>query len=494
MLTLFSLLFCCFAHATNLSTLADDTAQYALQTYKQDMVNSLAKLVSFNTVAIAGVPATENPAHIAFKAELKRQALTLGLDFDDQGYIVVIGLGQGVERLGIITHGDIQPADASKWKKSPFALDVSSEPGKLIARGSEDNKSSIASVLYAMKAIKDQQIPLKKRIELYVYMAEETDRQPLQNFLKNHSVPQTNITLDGQYPLVTAEKGAGTLNIAFNKHQIHTIDPYISAFSGGYHTSQIPTDALAIVNNADIYLLQQLMNRAQGYQSVNFDFELTNNQLTISALGLAAHSSKPKEGVNAITYLADLLNFRRWHNNGAGTLVNFINDNIGLGVAGKKFGNIAYTDDFMGPMTVAPTLIQREQNRIELAISIYRPTGKTTSQLTAEVNRAIASWKLTNLADVTELSHAIGEPFEQHTAPQIDTLLAVFSHYSGIANPRPIAIAGATNARLFPNAVSFGPSMPNTQYTGHAEHEFITLAQFEMNLLMYTAALLELAK
>jgi len=482
------------ALAANISNIADKTADYALKTYKNDMVASLAKLVKYNTVAVEGLSANDNPEHIAFKAELKNQAESLGLDFQDHGYIVIIGLGDAKERVGVITHGDIQPVNPQKWAKSPFELDMTSEPSKLIARGTEDDKGPISTALYAMKSIKDQKIKLNKRLELYIYMAEESDWGPLEAYVKENELPQINITIDAEYPVVTAEKGYGTLKIAFNKHNINSIEPYISHFEGGYFGSQIPEDAKAIIENADIGLLQQLMDKAKGYSGISFDLQLKDTQLTITALGKSAHSSKPEEGINAIPHLADLLSNTRWKSNGAGTLVNFINDNIGLGLQGKKFGNIAYRDDFMGPMTVSPTVIKQNKNNIELNINIRRPIGKSAKQLRAEINTSVATWKLKNMADITELDHYIGDPFVQNSAPHIDTLLSVFSHYTGVKNPQPISIGGGTNSRLFPNAVSFGPSMPGAEYTGHSEHEFITMEQFELNLKMYTAVMVELAK
>jgi dipeptidase D len=36
--------------------------------------------------------------------------------------------------------------------------------------------------------------------------------------------------------------------------------------------------------------------------------------------------------------------------------------------------------------------------------------------------------------------------------------------------------------------------MPRSVYTGHSEHEFITLKQLLLNLEMYTAVLAELAQ
>jgi len=495
--TLSLLLTLSFTHntfATQVSALAEKTANYAVNTYQQAMINSLAKLMKHNTVAVEGLSANDNPAHIAFKKELKKQALALGLDFKDEGYIVVIGLGKSKDRVGIITHGDIQPVNPSKWKKSPFELDLTSEPGKLVGRGTEDDKGPISTALYAMKAIKDKNIMLNKRLELYVYMAEESDWGPLQEYVKNNTLPQTNITIDSEYPIVTAEKGYGTLKFQFKKQKIVSIETYISHFEGGYFGSQIPEDALVIIENADFALLQRLMNKAKNYSGISFDFELKETTLTITALGRSAHSSKPKSGVNAIPYLADLLSDSRWKNNGAGTLVNFINDNIGLGLEGKKFGDIAYSDDFMGPMTVSPTVIKQHDDNIELNINIRRPRGKSAAQLGSEINSAVATWKLTNMAKIVELDHHIGDPWVQGDVPHADTLLSVFSHYTGIKNAKPVAIGGGTNSRLFPNAVSFGPSMPNTEYTGHSEHEFITMDQFVLNLKMYTAVMIELAK
>ena len=480
-------------YAGDVSQLADKTAQYAVDKYQQAMTDSLAELLKHNTVAKEGVSANDNPAHIAFKKTLAAQADALGLDFTDDGYVVIIGLGEAKERVGIVTHGDVQPVNPAKWAKSPFELDATTEPGKLIGRGTEDDKGPISTALYAMKAIKDNNIPLKKRIELYVYMAEESDWGPLEEYIKTHTLPQTNITIDASYPVVTAEKGYGTLKFKFNHKQIINIDPYISLFEGGYFGSQIPEDAKVVIENADIALLEKLMNKARDYQQVNVDLELKNRQLIITALGKSAHSSKPEHGVNAITYLADLLSDRHWPANGAGTLVNFINDNIGLSLTGEKFGNIAYQDDFMGPMTVSPTVIKQHDGSVELNINIRRPRGKSEQQLRREISRAVATWKIKQMADVIELDHYIGEPFVQTEAPHIDTLLSVFSKYTGIKDAKPVSIGGGTNSRLFPNAVSFGPSMPGKAYTGHSEHEFITVEQFALNLRMYTAVLVELA-
>ena len=478
------------------SEVAVKTAKYAASTYRKDIVDTLAKLVSYNTVADKNVPSDKNPVHIAFKEALKAEAQRLGLDYADHGWTVIIGLGQGSERVGVITHGDVQPVDPSKWKKSPFVLDRTSEPGKLLARGAEDDKGPIATALYAMKSIKDRGLPLSKRIELYVYMGEESDWQPLVEFLKTHQPPQVNITLDAEYPAVTAEKGSGLVAVTIPKAGA-AVPPegeaYVAQFGGGFFITQIPEDASAVIANATPEIQQAIRARAAGQEGMQYSFDWEGSNLIVKAKGVSAHSSKPEDGINAVSMLADALAVRPWANTTAGGAVNYLNEMVGTGIYGEKFGAIAYRDSFMGPMSFAPTVIKQNDDGIEVQINLRRPQGKSSEQLTNEVNAALAQWQARRLP-LANVKVRIGEPWVQKNAPHLPTLMNVFSYFTGMKDPQPIAIGGGTNSRLFPGAVSFGPAMPGKVYTGHSEHEFITEKQLLLNLQMYTAVLVELAK
>lgn len=475
---------------------AIDAAKYAVQAYRNDVVDTLARLVSFNTVADARYPSDRNPVHIAFKAALKEEAERLGLDYADHGWTVIIGLGTGSERIGIVTHGDVQPVDPAKWKKSPFVLDRTSEPGKLIARGAEDDKGPIATALYAMKTIRDRQIPLSRRIELYVYMGEESDWGPLTEFLKTHVPPQMSITLDAEYPVVTAEKGGGTVAVtipAASARIPEAGEAYIAEFRGGSFNTQIPEDAEALVANATAAIEQQVRARAGAQEGMRYSFERQGANLKVVAKGLSAHSSKPQEGVNAVSMLADALAVHDWPATVAGGVVNYLNDLVGTGYQGEKFGKIAYRDSFMGPLTFKPTVIRQRDDGIEVAINLRRPRGKTIEQLSAEIDAALADWQARRMP-LANVRVAMRDPWILDNPPHLDTLLSTFSYFTGMKDAKAVAIGGGTNSRLFPNAVSFGPSMPGAKYSGHSEHEFITTRQLLLNLQMYTAVLVDLAK
>ncbi|MFV8783357.1 dipeptidase [Microbulbifer sp. SA54] len=488
------LLFCPLVSVASVSPVAQNTATYAVDRYEAAMTDTLAELVQFQTVAREDLPLEKNPEFTGFKRSLCDTARALGLACEDHGYVVIVALGQGEEKIGIVTHGDVQPANPAKWQKSPFELDRTSEPGKLIARGSEDDKGPIATALYAMKAIKDKGVPMKRRVELIVYLGEESDWEPLEVFLKDYDMPAYNITIDASYPVVTAEKGWSEVRATFAGAPLADQNkPYLSDFHGGYFRSQVPDEALARIVNPTAALEQAIRDRAARHPQVKFAFARKDGVLEVTARGVATHSSEPEHGINAIAFLADALGSHDWPANAAGATVRYINDLIGTGIVAEQFGDIAYSDDFMGPMTGALTMVKAEEKGLTSYLNLRRPTGKTAEVLDAQIHSAIDGWKKKTGIQLADLGVHLGEPYRADNAPQVEPLLKVFRHFTGIADAGPVAIGGSTNAKLLPNAVSFGPSMPGKAYTGHSEHEFITVEQLRLNLKMYTAMMIEIA-
>ncbi|ABN62116.1 dipeptidase, putative [Shewanella baltica OS155] len=219
--------------------------------------------------------------------------------------------------------------------------------------------------------------------------------------------------------------------------------------------------------------------------------------LHIFADGKAAHSSTPEDGVNAVTHLAALLspelNDKPWPKTSASLTVAAMNELVGLGIYAEQFGDLAYKDDFMGPLTLAPTVVVQTQKGTEVTINLRRPVGKTPELLAKQAREALALWQDKHQVQLADIESYWGEPMVMKGAPQQQTLLDVFAHFTGIVDPKPVAIGGSTNSKLFPNALSFGPAMPGVEYTGHTEKEFITHKQFMLNLKMYTAAFIELS-
>ncbi len=175
-------------------------------------------------------------------------------------------------------------------------------------------------------------------------------------------------------------------------------------------------------------------------------------------------------------------------------MVRLINDLVGLGDYGERFGEVAYSDPFMGPLTLSLTTLRSEDDgSLTAGINFRRPVGRSGESVEGTVREAVEAWQRETGIGELELNLSVNDPYYVEDAPHVPVLLGVFRHYTGRTEAGPGSIGGGTHARLVPNGVNFGPAMPDEVYTGHSEHEYMTGDQLLLNLEMYTAMLVELA-
>ncbi len=81
------------------------------------------------------------------------------------------GASDDAEVLGIIGHLDVVPA-GSGWDSNPFEPEIRN--GNLYARGASDDKGPTVACYYALKILKELNLPLSKKIRFIVGTNEET--------------------------------------------------------------------------------------------------------------------------------------------------------------------------------------------------------------------------------------------------------------------------------------------------------------------------------
>lgn len=529
-------------------------ADRAVAAWFDAVVDTLADLVAFRTVVESGVPNARNPEFLRLKAYLADVAARLGLDFEDHGAALVLGLGRSPDRLGLLTHADVRPADEAAWTTDPFTLDRDAEPGRLLGRGVEDDKAAIAAALYSLKALRDAGLPARRRVELIVSLAEESDWTPFREFLAGWTPPPLNIAFDALYPVVTGESGAGAIRVTLrddpaasgpapqppgsntrnrpvaagpartaphppgsNTGSRMRGDPVASgpapprpgsntgsrpaaagparivSFVGGSYLSQVPARAEALVAGADARLASALRRDAARAPAGRIEVEPRDGALRIRSRGVAAHSSAPWAGRNAIVQLAALLDRYPWPPTAAASLVRFANDLVGPGHHAERFGDLAYAHEVMGRLTLTlATVAPAEGGGLVAGLNVRRPAGRTSREVEKTVRAALDDWGRRS-GRRFECTVEVGEPYYLESAPHVPVLLGVFRHYTGQHAAGPISVGGGTQARLLPNGVNFGPAMPDEPYTGHSDHEFMTVDRLRLNLRMCTAALVDLA-
>ncbi|MEG0919782.1 MAG: dipeptidase [Comamonas sp.] len=484
---------------------------YTRLTQEHAVLSSITQMVALPTVRDAKIPPHENKAIIDFGVMVEKMAKDFGLQYrnvDNRIFEVTLP-GTSGEDFGILTHADVVPVVPAEWVVDGKQLDpfkVTRIGDKLYGRGTIDDKGSIATVLYAMKAVKDAKLPLQRGIRLMIETTEETGGDAMKYYREKTKLPEYNIVLDSKYPAVVAEKGTGAIKAFFADVKTDAQKPAITAMAGAASSNAIAQTATATIEAGDTAALaavaQQLQTAKDAFVAKNqaygkFSIELAPaaNKIDIKVTGTSAHGSRPEEGVNPVPRLAMFLQEALLPANGNALVqtnqyseaVRYINGVFGMDYFGKGL-NVAYADDFMGPLTISPNFIKPGNGQLEITANARMPRGKSPEQLKAEIEKGIANWsaaaKVPVKIDYTQGNWMARDP----KGAWLATLLNIFGDTTGL-DAKPVPTAGSTTAKLMPNAINFGPAMPGKKYTAHNALEYKEVPDLQADMQMFTEML-----
>jgi predicted dipeptidase len=477
------------------------------------VIDATAKMVALPTVR-GSAPPHEDPQIIALGQLVGAMARDFGLQYrnvDNRVFEVKLP-GSGPDEFGILTHGDVVPVVASEWvlpdgtRLDPFKLTrVGGPAGDLLyGRGSIDDKGSIASVLYAMKAVKDSGLPLARTIRLMIDTTEETGSDAIRYYQQQTALPAYNIVLDSRYPAVVAEKGTGALRAGFVLAPRSATAPgavTISAMAGAASANAIPQTATARLQAADPAALAARLNAAKDAfirqhegQGGKFAIDVVAGAagVDVKVTGASAHGSRPEEGVNPVPRLALFLQSTGLTlvDNGYAQASRYIVDIFGLDYLGNQMG-LAYADSFMGPLTASPTLIRENAGKVEVTANVRMPRGNTPEALSAATQAKVRAWGAAKGIAV-DVAHTQGNWMARDPkGAWLATLLNIFGDTTGLP-AMPVSTAGSTTAKQMPNAINFGPAMPGKKYTAHNANEYKEVADLDADLQMFTEMLVRI--
>jgi predicted dipeptidase len=482
---------------------------YARCKYRDDMLATLKELVGIPTDSLPGVYQHDNPNMIKFGSVIERIAGEFGLAFrntDDRVFEVILkGSANMDESFGIYTHGDVVPADKEKWvledrtQLDPYRMQIIGD--KIYGRGTEDDKASIVSALFAMKTIHESRLEIKRDVRLIIETTEEIGGSGFKYYAERHKIPEYNVVLDNLYPVVTAEKGFLIIYADFKVTEASGEGIEVVNITGGTSLSQIPASSTVTLRTtepaqvkAQLDLLAGQFIRENG-KDFRIESRLTEkNTLALTVFGTSAHSSVPWTGVNPIPLAFVFLHtakptmpFRENHFTDA---IRYVYDNYGLDYYGKKMG-IDYSDDFMGPLTISLTTISLTADRLRIGVSGRPPKGKAVADLKTEVETKLSAYKRDSSVAFGQELRVYDFMYRNPEGKWLDILLDIYGDVTG-NEAKPISANGGTTAKLLPNGVCFGPSLPGEKYMGHNANEFKKISNLLLDTQMITEMILRI--
>lgn len=467
---------------------------------QDEALAALADLIAIETYASDEYPEQhDNPNFVAFGKKIATLAEAFGMAYRNvEGRIFEVTLdGPSDEVFGILTHGDTVPVQGREWATEeeeivdPFKMRIIGN--RIYGRGTIDDKGSIATALFAMRAVKESGLPLARDIRLMIETTEETSGAGMEYYLEHEKAPDYNIVLDSDYPAVTAEKGFGTIKAVFPIVEAGG-KPAITSITGSAAANQIPKNAVAEISTSDADALATTLNAAAptfvAEHGGDFAVEAAagDGAVKVTVTGTSAHASEPEAGVNPVPRLATFLlaSGTEFADNHYLQAVKYIDAAYGLDYLGKRLG-VGYADDFMGPLTLSPTFFAVADGALTVAVNVRAPrhAAKDVAAVQAEIAGSLESWKKMSGSPARFDVTVNNWMFRDTSGKWLNVLLEIYGDTTG-EMAEPVSSAGSTTAKLLPNAVNFGPNMPGDKYMGHTENEFKRLDVFGLDLQMFT--------
>lgn len=378
---------------------------------------------------------------------------------DPEGYYGYAEIGEGDQTLAILCHLDVVPAgDLSQWETEPFQAEVAD--GKIIGRGTQDDKGPTLATLYALKAVLNKGYQLNKKIRFIFGTDEENLWRCMAKYNEKEEAADMGFAPDADFPVIYAEKGLT---------QCYAEGPAVSGytFRGG--------DALNVVPDQATYEGDRALEIAKELEKLGYAFELNEpNQVVV--YGKAVHSKDAPEGVNAIMCLAQAM--APFYDDPAVQLLGHVlTDN---GHATELFGQVA--DEASGELTVNFATISSDENGTTIGIDLREPVTIDHEALMTTLSNALQDNGL-----VYRYFDYVAPLYVPKDSELVQTLTQVYHDISG-ENDEPMVSGGATFARTMKNCVAFGAMFKDTVTLEHQPNEAWNLAEMRRAMEIYAEA------
>lgn len=470
-------------------------------------------LVAFPTI---GLP-SNNPAFARMGAFLEARAARSGFQFrrfgKDDVFELVLGTGDPV--LGFVMHGDVVAVKdwattstmatfrSPDWTHPPFRAELSDR--KLYGRGSEDDKGPIAAAIVALETMAAFGLAPRGEIRVIVGNGEESDWDAMVEYARGgRAHPRHMISVDASFPVVVSESGFVDFGLIFSSPTKERSKAVVARAEAGEFLTQVPGSGVVELVPAPNETLASLEARARlasescaqaiGGAPFRAEVSSSSDRVVVKAFGDAVHSSVAEDGRNAMWLLADIAAKLDVEADAAGQALRVVHERFVGDHHGHKLG-VFYTHPSMGDLLVSPTMLRTAPGSASLRVNMRRPAGRSSDEFRAQLATALT--RLRAIAPTVELAEDswVGEPAIADTSGElVPTLLEIFRRRAHDPGARGISIRGGTFARLFPGAVSFGPSLPGRPYRGHAPDEYIELDALELMVPALLEASLALAR
>lgn len=445
-----------------------------------NIVKDIASLIEIPSVQDESTIDQEFPTgKMPAKALNKALEIARKMGFETTNHKNIIGFadlkGKSNTQIGFIGHLDVVP-DGPGWHFNPYHLTIEDE--YMIGRGIIDDKGPVVLLLHAINFWLKNAYTFPYSIRYIFGTNEESGSTDVEEYKKEYNEPRIVITPDANFPICYGEKGLCRFVVKSKKIK----DGQFLDIHGGVANNAVAGLATSIVRKKPNQWINKQGSRLA--HAITID-EVTKNVLNISAHGRSAHAAVPYGGIDSIAVLSQFLLEKNIGNEDEQDFLKFLTK-----VAGKPNGqglNIDCRGVHLSRLTIVPSLLKYQDNHFVQIFDVRYPSKTNPQIIKDEIKK-----HLPNGSSIKLLSNI--EPMLLNPNSKfINALSKAFKEATNI-HPEIFTMGGATYARDFGHATSFGPIMdwvPNPAWVGslHGPDEGLKISVAKDTFKIYVHAI-----
>ncbi len=438
-----------------------------MEAHKEDIIRDAGDLI--------GIPSISDDHKQVLRALEHVLAIGRSMGFQARsvlnGQAGIIEIGEGPETLGILVHVDVvPPGDAASWETPPFEPVI--KDGKLYGRGAVDDKGPIIASLYAMKAVTELGIPLKKKVQMIIGTQEEVEWTDMEAYVKAFPLPDYGFTPDGEFPVCNIEKGVTDIEllVPVKTPDIEMEGLFLTAINGGTATNVVPDHCKAS-------LLKRTIKR---------DGNVEEEVFTLEGKGVSVHSCQPEKGKNAILELSSLLSKYPLADTEPARLAKLLDRqfaDINCSGIGLYSENEYYEGEYVHRNIVSPTMISTEEGAVRINFNLRSAYGTCKEKIRNAFEEIAAQ-----IGGSIEKFAGLPPVFVSKERPFMKVFAEAYETVTGLENEFTLAYGGSY-AKAMDNVVSFGPLFPGEEDTCHEVNEYIAIDSLLLNAKVFAEAI-----
>ena len=456
-----------------------------MDSHKEEMIEDICTLCRINSEKMPyeeGKPFGDGPFQALQSALSMAERYGFSVNNYDN-YVGTADLNQGEKQLDILAHLDVVPAGEGWTVTGPFEPVV--KEGRLYGRGTADDKGPAVAALYAMRAIKELGIPVKKNVRLILGTDEECGSSDIAHYYSREEEAPMTFSPDAEFPVINIEKGR--LEGHFHASYAPSSDlPRLISLEAGIKANVVPGKAKAVIEGMEMAALEEAAKQMESQTGVSFSLEGQFPKITVTAQGQGAHASTPQEGKNALTALLSYIVSLPLAPCGQLAALKSLTDLFPHGDTCGKAAGICMEDELSGALTLAFSMLQAGSEGLEGVFDSRCPICANEDNVLKAVAKNMEQKGIALDTDTMVPLHHVDE--DSHF---VKTLLSVYEEYSGLKGSCQ-STGGGTYVHSLKNGVAFGACLPGTDPHMHGADEFAVVEELVLSAKIFAQVIAEL--